>query len=137
MLKSNIKSWASSDPNILGGSLVFKGTRISVNRIGNLASKGVAVNEIQEDYQVSAEDIERARIFYKGRIATVSNAIIIAASLVLSGFIIILALAFIGDLTIVALVNHLLISPSGPSFYFFIALSVTGSAAILRALGRW
>lgn len=56
--------WAISvvrDPDVLGGSPVFPGTRTSVEHIGSLLLKG-AVDEVRKDYPHLSEcDLEGAR----------------------------------------------------------------------------
>ncbi len=54
----------TSRPDILGGDLVFEGTRIPVRHIGLLAEKGAPVTEILDDYPaLSADGIAFARRF--------------------------------------------------------------------------
>ena len=53
-----------SRPDLVGGDLVFEGTRIPVRHIGLLAKKGVPLAEILEDYPaISASDVAFAREF--------------------------------------------------------------------------
>lgn len=55
-----------SDPAILSGAPVFRGTRIPLEHIAGLCRKGVPVSEIAEDYPaLSPEDISYARSFSK------------------------------------------------------------------------
>ena len=54
----------TSRPDVVGGDLVFEGTRIPVRHIGLLARKGVSVAEILEDYPALSEsDVAFARRF--------------------------------------------------------------------------
>jgi uncharacterized protein (DUF433 family) len=53
-----------SDPEILCGTPVFRGTRIPLDHIAGLIRKGVPVSEIAEDYpSLSEQDIAYARVF--------------------------------------------------------------------------
>ncbi|HEY1986025.1 MAG TPA: DUF433 domain-containing protein [Terracidiphilus sp.] len=53
-----------SDPAILGGTVVFRGTRIPFGHVVGLMRAGVAGAEIEEDYPaLSAHDIAFARTF--------------------------------------------------------------------------
>jgi uncharacterized protein (DUF433 family) len=53
----------SRSDEVLGGSPVFAGTRLSVAHVGGLVGSG-AVAEVRQDYPyLSDEDIEHARIF--------------------------------------------------------------------------
>lgn len=49
-----------SDPDILGGTYVIRGTRISANRIASLFLRGFSHEEIQRCYTVTVDDIEAA-----------------------------------------------------------------------------
>lgn len=40
----------SSDPAVLGGELVFPGTRVSVRNVGELVLRGVRASDLLEDY---------------------------------------------------------------------------------------
>ncbi|HVV48761.1 MAG TPA: DUF433 domain-containing protein [Polyangia bacterium] len=56
----------SSDPAVLGGEPVFRGSRLSVRRIGEAAELAGAVGELLEDYSyLKPEDIEFARRFVR------------------------------------------------------------------------
>lgn len=46
--------------NILNGEPVLKGTRIAVRHIADLVKQGATSREIQEDYDISAEQVEAA-----------------------------------------------------------------------------
>jgi uncharacterized protein (DUF433 family) len=51
-----------SDPEILSGTPVFRGTRIPLDHIVKQVAKGVSIAEIHEDYPaLSDEDIAFAR----------------------------------------------------------------------------
>jgi uncharacterized protein (DUF433 family) len=53
-----------SDPEILGGTPVFRGTRIPLEHIVGLIRKAVSMTEITEDYpSLSEKDIEYARVY--------------------------------------------------------------------------
>lgn len=53
-----------SDPDVLGGEPVFRGTRIPLQHIASLFRKEVAVNEIAEDFPaLGARDLAYARLF--------------------------------------------------------------------------
>lgn len=53
-----------SDPEILGGTPVFRGTRIPLDHIAGLMRKGVPTSEIAEDYpSLSRHDIAFARVY--------------------------------------------------------------------------
>ena len=53
-----------SDPEILGGTPVFRGTRIPLDHIAGLVRKGVPLGEITEDYpSLSEQDIAFARVY--------------------------------------------------------------------------
>jgi uncharacterized protein (DUF433 family) len=53
-----------SKPDVLSGEPVFKGTRISVRHVGELARKGVSLSILLEDFpRLSTSDIELARDF--------------------------------------------------------------------------
>jgi uncharacterized protein (DUF433 family) len=54
----------ATDPAVLGGEPVFRGTRLAVRRVGEAAGRPAAVKEMLEDYSyLKAEDIEFARRF--------------------------------------------------------------------------
>jgi uncharacterized protein (DUF433 family) len=53
---------------VLGGSAVFRDTRISVLHIGKMAERGVSMKEILEDYPKLTEgDVEFAKLYYLAR----------------------------------------------------------------------
>jgi uncharacterized protein (DUF433 family) len=53
-----------SDPAILSGTPVFRGTRIALSHIVGMMRAGVADVEIEEDYpDLSSRDLRFARIF--------------------------------------------------------------------------
>jgi uncharacterized protein (DUF433 family) len=55
-----------SDPAILGGEPVFRGTRLSVRRVGDAVERGEKPATIREDYSyLSAEDIEFAHRYVR------------------------------------------------------------------------
>jgi uncharacterized protein (DUF433 family) len=54
----------ATDPSILGGERVFRGTRLAVRRVGDAAERPAAVKEMLEDYPyLKADDIEFAKRF--------------------------------------------------------------------------
>jgi uncharacterized protein (DUF433 family) len=53
-----------SNPDVIGGELVFRGTRISLQHVASLFRKGVSENEIAEDFPaLSSRDLAYARLF--------------------------------------------------------------------------
>lgn len=53
-----------SNPDVLGGEPVFRGTRIPLQHVAALIRKGVALNEIAEDFPaLSSGDLAYARLF--------------------------------------------------------------------------
>lgn len=53
-----------SDPEILSGTPVFRGTRIPLEHIVGLIRNGIAMSEITEDYPaLSMKDIAFARVY--------------------------------------------------------------------------
>lgn len=57
-----MKSYIVSDPKILGGTPVIKGTRIPVSRIIFLLKEGYTVDAINQDYPHVSVDILEAVI---------------------------------------------------------------------------
>lgn len=61
-MMSNYDDWVNSlvrDPEIMGGSTVFPGTRVTVQRIAGLIKNGEATSVILEDYPFLMEqDLE-------------------------------------------------------------------------------
>jgi uncharacterized protein (DUF433 family) len=54
----------TSDPAILGGEPVFRGTRLAVRHIGPMAERGERLANIREDYPyLTPRDVECARLF--------------------------------------------------------------------------
>ncbi len=52
------------NPRILGGELVFKGTRVSVSHVSGLILKGVPLEELRQDFpHLSERCFELARAF--------------------------------------------------------------------------
>jgi uncharacterized protein (DUF433 family) len=66
---STYKSGAAritSDPDTMGGESVFKGTRISVAHVGALATRGVPLEEILEDYpRLRERDVALAALLHR------------------------------------------------------------------------
>ncbi len=55
-----------SDPNILGGELVFPSSRLSVQHVGEILERGESPEALKEDYPyLTNEDLELARLFAK------------------------------------------------------------------------
>jgi uncharacterized protein (DUF433 family) len=55
-----------SDPAILGGTPVFRGTRIPLEHIAGLIRKGASSSEIAEDYSaLSPQDIAYTRAYVR------------------------------------------------------------------------
>jgi uncharacterized protein (DUF433 family) len=55
-----------SNPNILGGEIVFPDSRLSVQRIGGSLERGESLELLREDYPyLTDEDIDFARIYVK------------------------------------------------------------------------
>ena len=52
---------------ILGGTAVFRGSRISVLHIGKMAERKGSVIEIMEDYDLTKTDVEFAELYYRAR----------------------------------------------------------------------
>lgn len=56
-----MNNYISSNPNILGGKLVIKGTRIPVDQVIFLLKNGFTLEAIREEYpQVSFDTLSRA-----------------------------------------------------------------------------
>lgn len=51
------------DPAIMGGAFVFEGTRVTIRRIRGLVRRGVPLEEILRDYDISEEDVQNATSF--------------------------------------------------------------------------
>ena len=57
------------DPEIMGGTPCFHGTRVSVGRIGELSLRGESLISIQIDYPwVTERDVEFAKRFREGQL---------------------------------------------------------------------
>lgn len=68
---ANIRDYISRDPEILGGRVVFKGTRVPVESLFCHLEKGVSLDEFLEDFdtvtreqavavlEIASKDIER------------------------------------------------------------------------------
>jgi uncharacterized protein (DUF433 family) len=53
---------------VLGGSAIFRDTRISVLHIGKMVDRGVPIKEILEDYpKLTEEDVKFALLYYRAR----------------------------------------------------------------------
>jgi uncharacterized protein (DUF433 family) len=51
------------DPDVQGGAATFKGTRIVVRLVAAALARGVPVEELAEDYRLTPEMLEAARIY--------------------------------------------------------------------------
>ena len=56
-----------SDPQVMAGKPVIRGTRITVDMILELLASGMKPEEIAEDYGLSLEDI-RAALLYAAKV---------------------------------------------------------------------
>jgi uncharacterized protein (DUF433 family) len=69
MLLMDYNTWRQrlvQDPSIMGGEVVFPGTRLTVHHVGSMLEHGADVAEIVEDYPyLSGYDILFARVFLK------------------------------------------------------------------------
>ena len=69
ILIDRFEAWKArlvSTPNILGGEIVFPGSRLSVQRIGGSLARGKTVEVLREDYpSLTNEDLIFARIYVK------------------------------------------------------------------------
>lgn len=52
----NIKDYISKDPEILGGQVVFKGTRVPVQSLFWHLEKGISLAEFLEDFDTVTKD---------------------------------------------------------------------------------
>jgi uncharacterized protein (DUF433 family) len=60
------KSGLVSTPDILGGEIVFPGSRLSVQRIGGSLERGESLDILREDYPyLTDEDLDFARLYVK------------------------------------------------------------------------
>jgi uncharacterized protein (DUF433 family) len=58
-----------SNPKVLGGKPVIRGTRISVSLILNFVANGMTFHEILAEYPQLNEDDLKAALFYAERVA--------------------------------------------------------------------
>ncbi len=69
MLIDRFEAWKArlvSNPNVLGGEIVFPGSRLSVQRIGGSLERGETLAVLREDYPyLTDEDFYFARIYVK------------------------------------------------------------------------
>jgi uncharacterized protein (DUF433 family) len=69
ILIDRFEAWKArlvSNPNILGGEIVFPGSRLSVQRIGGSLERGETLGLLREDYPyLTDEDFYFARIYVK------------------------------------------------------------------------
>ena len=60
------KNRLSCDPDIMGGAITFSDSRLTVRHIGGMVERGVAKEEILEDYPyLDVQDLEFARLFVR------------------------------------------------------------------------
>ena len=59
----------ASNPKVLGGKPVIRGTRIPVSLILNFVANGMPFREILQEYPQLSEDDLKAALFYAERIA--------------------------------------------------------------------
>ncbi len=52
-----------SDPRVMAGKPVIRGTRITVDMVLELLASGMKPEEIAEDYNISLEDIKAALLY--------------------------------------------------------------------------
>ena len=67
----NFKDYISKDPEVLGGQIVFKGTRVPVQSLFWYLEKGISLHEFLEDFdtvtkeqaiailEIASKDIEK------------------------------------------------------------------------------
>ncbi len=55
-----------SDPRVMAGKPVIRGTRITVDMILQLLASGMKPEEIAEDYNIGLEDIRAALLYAAG-----------------------------------------------------------------------
>lgn len=60
------KRTLSSDPSVMAGETVFRGSRLPVRHVGDLLERGEAPSDLLEDYpELSPQDLEFAELFVK------------------------------------------------------------------------
>jgi uncharacterized protein (DUF433 family) len=66
---SRFEAWKArlvSNPNILGGEVVFPGSRLSVKRIAGCLERGETLEVLREDYPyLTDEDFDFSQIYVK------------------------------------------------------------------------
>ena len=62
-MRRDITPGVISDPDILGGRPVLRGRRITVSQMVDQLAGGMTLDELQEDYQLSDEEV-RALLTY-------------------------------------------------------------------------
>jgi uncharacterized protein (DUF433 family) len=53
---TNIKDYISKDPEILGGQVVFKGTRVPVQSLFWHLEKGISLDDFLDDFDTVTKD---------------------------------------------------------------------------------
>jgi uncharacterized protein (DUF433 family) len=66
MNESNLLSRITSDPNVMVGKPVIKGTRLTVDYILNLLAQGMTIPEILLEYEGLVEEDIRACLYVCG-----------------------------------------------------------------------
>ena len=65
-----VNEYITSDPEICGGKMTFKGTRITVEAIVRRSADGMTFDEILEDYPyITKEDIRAALLYAESLVA--------------------------------------------------------------------
>ena len=66
-LERTTDEFVEERPEVLHGEPVLKGTRIAVRHIADLVKHGASSDEIEEDYEISAEQVQAALIYDRTR----------------------------------------------------------------------
>jgi uncharacterized protein (DUF433 family) len=62
-LEETIQRHIEECPQVLNGEPVLRGTRLAVRHLADLVKRGATSEELQEDYEISAEQVEAALIY--------------------------------------------------------------------------